>query len=201
MPDASPTRTIHDAVPGTFLRVASLPGSRTAARQALVRATRAGTLINVARGVYYKGEPTRYGSTRPAEADIVAALLGDRGVGPSGHSAARAWGVTTQVPSVTRLAAIKNSAALHGFEVESRANLRRATLSPLEVALLELMREPSYIEAGWEALVTTVCEASRNGRIQLTNMSTAVEGEYNSAARANFARLCRDLESKEARVT
>ncbi|MGH8961577.1 MAG: hypothetical protein ACRDWT_10255 [Jatrophihabitantaceae bacterium] len=50
-------------------------------------------------GLYFKGAKTRYGMTRPSSEAIAIAVLGTVGVGPTGHTAARALGLTTPIPA------------------------------------------------------------------------------------------------------
>jgi hypothetical protein len=147
-------------------------------------------LLPVRRGLYYRGRRTRYGVTAPRADEVARAVLGKRGIGPAGYSAARAWGVTTQVPPVWHVATLRTVDPIEGVAQHDRRNLARADLNEKEIALLELLRSPEvYVEAGWGALVDKVRAALRAGEVSADRLREAVPGEYNRAVRDNFARL------------
>ncbi len=132
--------------------------------------------------------------TRPRVEEIAQEVLGDRGVGPSGYSAARAWGVTTQVPPVLHLAVLFPAGPIQGIKQVSRRNRARLELNSLEIALLELLREPELlVEVGWDALVSRARAAVHEGSIRLDALRMAIPGESSLAARENFVRLLGDL--------
>lgn len=80
-----------------------------------------------------------------------------------------------------------------GVIQHERNNLARVDLNEKEIALLELLRSPEvYVEAGWDTLVAKVRPSLRTGEISAERLRGAVPGEYNRAARDNFAKL--DLE-------
>lgn len=186
----SPAAAIRDAPEKSFIHVDRLPGSSTAARKAASRAAKDGLLLPVRRGLYYRGRRTRYGVTAPRADELARAVLGSRGIGPTGYSAARAWGVTTQIPPVWHVATLRTVDPIDGVAQYERKNLARADLNEREIALLELLRSPEvYVEAGWNALVEKVRTALRTGAISAVRLRTAVPGEYNRAVRDNFARL------------
>jgi len=186
----SPTAAIRDAPEKSFIHVDKLPGSSSAARKAASRAAKDGLLLPVRRGLYYRGRRTRYGVTAPRADEVARAVLGSRGIGPTGYSAARAWGVTTQIPPVWHVATLRTVDPIDGVVQYARRNLARADLNEMEIALLELLRSPEvYVEAGWDALVEKVRAALRTGAISAVRLREAVPGEYNRAVRDNFARL------------
>ena len=190
----SPTAAIRSAPECTFVRVSALPGRPETARQAASRAARAGELVPVRRGLYYRGKMTRYGMTPPRIEEVVREVLGSRGVGPTGYSAARAWGVTTQVPAKYEVATLHPSSPIVNVKQVHRSNLARIDLNELEIALLELLRDPDiYVEAGWSNLVERVRQASEAGEVRLAAMAAAVPGERNVSIRTNFQRLSTDL--------
>lgn len=117
-------------------------------------------------------------------------MLGKRGVGPVGYSAARAWGVTTQIPPAWHVATLRTVDPIDGVKQHDRKNLARMDLNEKEIALLELLRAPEvYVEAGWDELVRNVRHAVKIGEVRVDMMRTVVPGEYNRAVRDNFARL------------
>jgi len=186
----SPAAAIRETPERSFVHVDRLPGSSTAARKAASRAVKDGLLLPVRRGLYYRGRRTRYGVAAPRADEIARAVLGNRGIGPAGYSAARAWGVTTQVPPVWHVAALRTVDPIEGVSQHERKNLARADLNEKEIALLELLRSPEvYVETGWDALVDKVRASVRAGEISAERLRDAVPGEYNRAVRDNFARL------------
>lgn len=184
---------------GRFVRARDLPVNPGAARKTLSRAASEGSLAKVAQGLYYKGVRTRYGMTRPRPLDIAMELLAESGVGPSGHSAAHAWGVTTQVPATAHVAAVGSTKALPSVTISRRSNLARLRLPPLEIALLELLRDPRTMEAGWSAFVSAVSVAEERGMIRLSRVGDAVAHERHALAKANHSRLVSDVAHLAAR--
>ncbi len=190
MSTLSPAAAIRETPEKSFVHVDRLPGSSTAARKAASRAVKDGLLLPVRRGLYYRGRPTRYGVTAPRPDELARAVLGARGIGPAGYSAARAWGVTTQVPPAWHVATLRTVDPIDGVVQHARKNLARADLSEKEIALLELLRSPEiYSEMSWTVLVEKVRTALASGEINLAGLRDAVPGEYNRAVRDNFARL------------
>jgi hypothetical protein len=90
--------------------------------------------------------------------ELGLALAGPGG-GPAGVTAARALGLTTQVPAVEMYAvAGRPRSAPAGVRFVSRSVERRIhRLAPIEVALLEVLRDwPGTSESTWEDLVAIV---------------------------------------------
>jgi hypothetical protein len=190
----TPAAAIRAARARSFVRISDLPGSAAARRKAASRAVVDGDLVKIRRGLYYRGVVTVYGMTTPSAGEVLREALGTRGVGLSGHSAAREWGVTTQVPPVVYVATLKTVEGLPGVKQSVRSNLARADLNAKEIALLELLREPeSYVEAGWAVFVAKVGAAIDEKEVRLTTLEPVVAVEHAIATRANFARLLVDL--------
>lgn len=174
----------------SFVHVDRLPGSAAAARKAASRAAADGELVVVRRGLYYRGKRTRYGMTTPRVEEVARAVLGTRGVGPAGYSAARSWGVTTQIPPVWHVATLRAVEAIEGVKQHARRNLARADLNEKEIALLELLRAPEvYVEASWSDFAAKVRDAMTSGSIRESALRSAVASEHNAAVRTNFERL------------
>jgi hypothetical protein len=128
--------------------------------------------------------------TVPLPEEVANAVLGERGVGPAGYSAARVWGVTTQVPPRWQVATLRTVDPIAGVEQHERRNLARMDLNAKEIALLELLRAPDvYVEAEWGVLVDKVRAAANTGEIDFDRLASAVPGEYHRAVRDNFTRL------------
>lgn len=121
-------------------------------------------------------------------------MLGETGTGPAGYSAAREWGVTTQVPATYHVATLWPSEPIEGVTQHGRRNKERANLNAREIALLELLRAPDvYVEAGWDSLIERVHGAFAQGELRADLLLTAVVGERNTTVRESFDRLVTDL--------
>ncbi|WP_460781912.1 hypothetical protein [Microbacterium shaanxiense] len=190
----SPSAVIRSAPERSFVHVNRLPGTAAAARQAASRAARNGDLFPIRRGLYYRGAKTRYGMSRPRVEEIAREVLGEVGSGPAGYSAAREWGVTTQVPSSFHVATLWTADPIAGVTQHARRNKERTKLNAKEIALLELLRAPDvYVEAGWDALVGRVRDALAAEEVREETLRAAVTGERNTAVRESFDRLIIDL--------
>ncbi len=139
---------------GTFLRRSDFSGSDRAVESALSRLVAASELVRVRKGTYWRGEHTRFGMTSPSKLDV-ALQIGGKGSGPAGISAARFLGLTTQVPSIVEVAVPgKTPDPLDGVRFRKRPFERRERdLRPIEVAFLEILREPDSSEHSWPATV------------------------------------------------
>jgi hypothetical protein len=189
----TPSQAIRDTPRNSFVPLSALPGTSVAARQAASRATRAGELVTVRPGLYYRGAQTKYGMTRPPVEEIVREVLGVIGVGPAGFSAAREWGVTTQVPATYHVAVLWTVAAIDGVTQYSRRNRARWELNPKEIALLELLRNPRvFVDSGWESLVDRYTAAQARGLVRESHLEHVVASERNRSVRHNFATLMAD---------
>lgn len=190
----SPSAVIRSVDERTFVHVNRLPGTPAAARQAASRAVRNGELLPIRRGLYYRGVKTRYGMTPPRVEEIAREVLGEVGTGPAGYSAAREWGVTTQIPATFHVATLWPVDPILGVTQHSRRNKERLRLNSKEIALLELLRDAGvYVEAGWDTLVDRVRDALVVGEIREDHLRGAVAGERNTAVKQSFAQLSIDL--------
>ena len=139
------TTTIRAAVetspPGTFFRPGDFDAPRAAVDSALSRLCgRRSDLVRVGRGLYWKGVPSRYGPGLPHVVDVAHAAAGNRGVGPSGWTAAHALNLTTQVPATQELTVVGPvPTRVKGVTFHRRSNLARVDLSYLDLALLEVL--------------------------------------------------------------
>ena len=161
-----PSAVIGRTPAGSFIKVADLPGSPAAAAAAASRAAAAGTLRHIRHGLYFKGKPTRYGPTQPTAEAVAREVLGTKGVGPAGFSAAHALGVTTQIPALPEFAvAGPKPTGLKGVRVTQRSNMSRRDLTYTEIALLEVLRDPkTLVEGPWSRLVEAARSADFRGQ-------------------------------------
>lgn len=187
---------------GSFVRTLDLmepTDSRGAVDAVLHRLVSEGPLVPVTRGLYYKCKLTRFGSTRPDPLAVgyeIARSHGfGSGVGPSGYSAARALGLTTQVPSREEIAVPGRAPAdTRAVHFTSRSPVARTRLRPLEIAILEMLRDwPRYSERTWSDFVAVVNGLAAQDRIDIAAISRAANRERHLAARANAAVLVNEL--------
>ncbi len=175
--------------PGAFLRSAEIPGSRAAVDTAMSRIAAEAGLVRVSRGLYWRGVNSRYGAGRPDPLAVALAIAGP-GAGPAGFSAARALGVTTQLPARPEVAVAGRVPEFAGAVFYKRNNLDRRGLDPVEVALLEVLRSwPTTSEVPWDELVVRVGEFVDRGDLDLDHTSGVAAAERNPARRDRFAAL------------
>lgn len=141
-----------------FWRPEDFDGSPAAVTKALARLTNAGELRRVRRGLYWRGETTRLGMAPPTPDRLIPEIVSGAGIGPAGWSAALALGLSTQVPRYEKVAvpgrAPRDPRAVRFVSRVASVARREERLQPMEVALLEVLRE-------WDSLV----ELSRNDAI------------------------------------
>jgi hypothetical protein len=171
-------------------------GTDLAKRSALTHAVKAGALIRLRAGLYYKGEPTRFGMTRPSSAEIARVMFRSGGAGPSGYSAARHLGLTTQVPTQMHIATVDGAHEVvpAGVRLHSRNNALRRDLNETEIALLEVLRDPmNLVERGWESLIEVVKDRVDTGDIRLDRVRDAARWERSRSTHEYSKRLWSDL--------
>ncbi|MFI5541630.1 DUF6088 family protein [Nocardia sp. NPDC051900] len=193
--DAS--KALVTAPVGSFVHTNRLPGTSAAATSAVKRAYQRGELVRIRRGLYFKGAKTRYGTTRPSAEVIAVEVLGTTGAGPTGFSAARALGLTTQVPAEpTMVVTGPVPSAVPGMKVSTRGNLKRLALTSLEIAALELLRGDweTTVDEGWSALADAVGKAVAAGKLRWRELATAAESERSPRLRKNLQRLSEELQ-------
>lgn len=122
-----------------------------AATDELRRLVAQGELTRVRRGLYWRGQQTRFGPRPASRRDAVDAIVERRdAVGPAGWNATNLLGLSTQVPATEILAtphrAPEGLDGIRWVDRRQRTARRTARLNGLEVALLETLD-------GWERYV------------------------------------------------
>lgn len=199
----SPGRFLDRVPAGSYVHVEALPGSRDAAKSAVSRAAARGDLVPLRRGLYYKGKRTRYGMATPPPEDVALEVLGRRGVGPTGVSAARALNLTTQLPAVPELVTTGPvPVGIPGVRVHKRNNVRRRDLSYSEIAVLEVLRDWNFTsEGGWVALVSAVREKVARNEVRLDSLREAGARERGTELRSRLVELADALEQVAGSVS
>ncbi len=191
----SPGETIKRLRMGSYVHVDTLPGSRNAAKSAASRAARDGEIVSLRRGLYFKGKSTRYGVVRPPTEDVALEVLGRRGVGPTGVSAARALGLTTQVPVIPSLATTGPlPTGIDGVRISKRNNIARRDLTYTEIAVLEVLRDWKFTtDRDWNELVKAVSQRVASGDVRPDKLAKAGRGESRPDVRAGLQVLVEAL--------
>jgi len=178
------------ASPGTFLRRRDFAGTDRAVESALSRLAAEGELIRVRRGLYWRGSQTRFGMTRPSPLEVALAVAGP-GAGPSGVAAAHALGLTSQVPGTVEVAVPgKVPQGLPGVRYRSRPYGRRErALRPLEVAVLEVLRDPDVTEMPWPTASARIDRLMDSGEVRREAVLAEAREESHRAARSRAVAL------------
>lgn len=191
----SPGRYLESLPAGSYVHVRKLPGSPNAAKSAASRAARKGDLVKLRRGLYYKGKRTRYGVLTPPAEDIALEVLGRKGVGPSGVSAARALNLTTQVPAEPELVTSGPvPAAIPGVRVHKRNNIDRRDLNYAEIAVLEVLRDWTFTtESTWDGIVAAVRDRIDGSEVRPERLARVGRSEPRPAVREQLRDLFSEL--------
>lgn len=182
--------TVSGASAGTFMRRRDFGGSDRAVETALSRLTAEDELVRVRRGLYYRGKKTRFGMTRPAVLDIALTVAGT-GAGPAGVAAARMLGLTTQVPSMVEVAVPgKSPEPLEGVRFRSRSYGRREhKMSPLEIAFIELLRDPGASEEPWRIVARRLSALVAEQKVRPDVIAEEIFEEKHLGARERWSAL------------
>ena len=154
------------------------------------RLAAAGEVIRVRKGLYWKGPKTRVGTPLPRPAEI-GLEVGGIGSGPAELSAAHELGLTTQVPGTIEIAVPgKAPDPFPGVRFRSRPDERRTLkMRPMEVAVLEILRDPSTAEVDWEQVVARLNELAAKGLVRPALLAKEARNEPHVAARARAAEI------------
>lgn len=169
---------LQSVPPGSFVTRADFFGSPRGIRSSLSRLADAGELLRVRRGLYWKGTSTRFGMTRPSALQVGLRVAGS-GSGPAGVAAAHMLGFTTQVPGTVEIAVPgRVPVPFDGVRFRARPVSRRLHgLGPLEVAVLEILRDPAAVEVAWREVVEGVSGLARREEIRPAVMRLAASSE------------------------
>ena len=178
------------ATPRTFFGRDDFEGTMTAVDTALSRLAAADELIRVRKGLYWKGKPTRFGMTRPSVYEVALHLAGP-GSGPAGVAAAHELGLTTQVPAVIEVAVPgRTPDPCPGIRFRARPYERRErALRPLEVAVLEVLRDLAVIEISEQRMQSRIKELIAKGAIRGDVLVTEANDEARPMVRTRIAEI------------
>lgn len=188
---------VSKAKPGVLFTVDEFEGPRGPVETALSRLEDRGELRRVRKGLYFKGVRSRFGSGRPRVEDVVYKVCGTKGVGPTGWTASRVLGLSTQVPASHEFAVLGTPPTnIPGVRFRSRKNLARIDLNPFEIAVLETLRAwPAYGEASWVELVKRVAELRDEGAVKPERLAKVAAREHSPALRERMMMLASGLQA------
>jgi hypothetical protein len=181
---------IKSAPAGTFFTRADFVGPDRAVESALSRLTQSGELLRVRRGLYWKGKATRFGTTRPTPMQVALQVAGP-GSGPAGVAAAHMLGLTTQVPGTAEVAVPGHvPEPLAGVRFRARSFDRRLrALRPMEVAVLEVLRDLDAVEVPWALAAQRLRELAGRGAIRAALLCEEAAEESVPAVRERLREL------------
>jgi hypothetical protein len=137
-----------------------LGGAESTRQHLLAALVRAGELRRISRGLYWRGTPTPLGMSPPSPAALLARIAPGHGSGPASLSAANALRLSTQIPRKMLVAVPtrppRSTDAIEFLDRRTRTGRVAAKLGATEVALLEMLDDPSASELNphetWERL-------------------------------------------------
>lgn len=181
---------VAKARPGTFFRRRDFDGTDRAVESALSRLVAEGELIRVRRGLYWRGKKTRFGMTYPSVLETAVAV-GGPGTGPAGIGAAQLLGLTTQIPAIVEVAVPgKVPEPMRGVRFRSRPYSRRERrLTPVEVAVLEVLRDPHAAEVPWGRVEERIRELLADGTVRAQVLDAEATSEPRVQARERWAEV------------
>lgn len=163
----------------TFRDFDSLPTSAVA--KSLSRLAEKGVIHRLRKGVYYRPKVTRFGTTKPDPASVVAVVLDRKNIDwkPSGLSVWNAMGLTTQVaatPTFTVDHRVRVTAPNTRFRMSRVSTLRGLTVE--ERAALDALHNLRHVpDTTAEAIIHRLLSLCREGRISFARMTRAAKSE------------------------
>ena len=116
----------------------------TAVVQTLSRMTRDGELQRLSKGIYYRPRQSRFGPTRPSQADMRSLVARSKTLFPAGVSAANLLGFTTQTARQAELSTSAASLPRKLIGMDTKIHSRRPDawkrLTDEEAAILDFLR-------------------------------------------------------------
>jgi hypothetical protein len=140
--------------------------------------------------MYWRGKTTRFGMTHPSVLETAVAV-GGPGTGPAGVAAAQLLGLTTQVPATVEVAVPgKVPDPMRGVRFRSRPYSRRERrLTPVEVAVLEVLRDPHAAEVPWSRVEERIRELLADGTVRAQVLDAEATSEPRVQARERWAEV------------
>lgn len=165
-----------------FWRPVDFEGSPEAVAQTLSRLERAGELVRVRKGLYWRGRPTVLGMSPPPAEEIVGKIVSRVGTGPAGMSASLALGLTTQVPRYEIVAVPgrvpKDPPGIKFVSRSASGKRREEHLRRIEIAFLEVARDwDKLVEVPMDEAIARIEELIETGTIRTDRIVSASDTE------------------------
>lgn len=168
-------------------------GSGPALWQALARLANAGELRRIRKGLYWRGDRVAdfpsLGMSPPPGEQLARHVAGvDVGFGPAGPSAANALGLSTQVPrqqwwAIPRRPPSGMPDSVKFIDRSSAPGRVAHALRPIEVAVLEVLAHPEWVEGNPGRVEARIRELASQGRVDLERLRAASETESSRVRR------------------
>jgi predicted transcriptional regulator of viral defense system len=176
-------RRIALAPVGKAFTVDDFLGSASPAvvKSTLSRLSKRGELDRARRGLYFKPRISRFGRVTMGAENIALAAAHGKAPGPAGPSAASSLGLSTQIPPRPTIAVVGNRpVSVPDVRFVERSNVERvaAGLRPLEIALLEVLRDDlKWVEVSEPAVGARLRELIANGDVSERRVRRAAKHE------------------------
>jgi predicted transcriptional regulator of viral defense system len=155
--------------------------SPAAVKSTLSRLSKRGVIDRARRGLYFKPRISRFGRVTLRAEDIALAAAQGKAPGPAGPSAASSLGLSTQIPPCPTIAVVGNRpVSVPDVRFVERSNVERvaAGLRPLEIALLEVLRDDlKWVEVSEPAVGARLRELIANGDVSERRVRRAAKHE------------------------
>lgn len=187
-------QAVRDAVsaagPDTLVQSRDFRGPAAGVESALGHLVDEGELVRVHEGLYWRGRVTRFGMTTPSPLELAITVAGP-GSGPAGIAAAHTLGLTAQVPSIVEVAVPgPGPDRLPEVRFCARPYRRRLhALSPLEVAVLEVLRDPAAADVSWPDTRTRLAALMASSAARRVVILDEAAAESHRGARARASEL------------
>ena len=183
---AAGIRSKITAFDGRFWRISDFKGSPGAVEKAFSRLASSGDVRRVRPGLYWRGRKTPLGMAPPAPEDVVTEVVTSfgntpAGVGPAGLSASAALGMTTHIPKTSEIAVLgrpPHPPSGINFVGRSAPARREERLNPLEVAVLEVLRDwPRLVDVPHVEAVNRISVLISKGEIRPNRLARGAQTE------------------------
>lgn len=181
---------VSDGVSGRFWCLTDFPYPQPVVAAVFRRAAASGAVLKIRRDLFWCGAITTSGMVQPSVWEV-ALRVGGPGTGLTGVSAANFLGLSTQALGILHVAVPGGcSLVWPSLKFVSRSLVRlRLELSPVEVAVLEVLRDVSVAEGSWADVVAKVKELEKSGLLRRDALSTTVASESSIAASSSWRHI------------
>jgi hypothetical protein len=135
-----------------FWRTSDMDTAPSTTQRLLAELVAQGELRHIRKGLYWRGIKTPLGMALPTPDALATELVGRKGIGPAGLSAANALRLSTQIPRRAEYAVVgrppTGGPMVHFVDRSARRGRAERALNSTEVAALEVLD-------GWDRVIET----------------------------------------------